>query len=439
MSDKSNSTATNSEENHIYSTTTGTLMLKMKKAGITDVELISQEMDKLRHQQIEAGIFAFDTFTCKGSDALTEVADEIGGETRQCSVWSTNLYLGLNRHPEVIKNVIQAVSTYGTGSGTSAMSGGLCLLHRKIEEKVGKMLNKESVMLFPTGFSANMGALAALCGKEDHVLIDAESHASIRDGIRLSGAGKWITFQHNSLQSLTEKLEDATQTCKGKIVVIVESAYSMSGDICPLADVVKLKDRFNFLLFVDEAHSFGIYGEGGRGLCYREGVIDRVDFITSTFSKATASIGGFVAMPRRYTSYFQWSANAYAFQACFTPGDAAAILAALNIIENDDSIVNSLHEKNLYMRKRLKQAGFDLRNSVTPVIPIYISDTKKLIKTCFELYKRNIFSVPISYPMVSQEDGRIRFIVNARHTHEQIDKTVDALSELANENALFSA
>ncbi|MEN4758134.1 aminotransferase class I/II-fold pyridoxal phosphate-dependent enzyme [Pantoea agglomerans] len=439
MSDTFNSTGNNSEDNNIYRNTTGTLMLKMKKAGITDVELISQEMDKLRSQQVEAGIFAFDTFTCNGSDALTDVADEIGAESRQCSVWSTNLYLGLNRHPEVIKSVIDAVSTFGTGSGTSAMSGGLCLLHRKIEEKVSNMLNKESVMLFPTGFSANMGALAALCGEEDHVLIDAESHASIRDGIRLSGAGKWITFAHNSLQSLREKLEASEKTCKGKIVVIVESAYSMSGDICPLTDIVKLKDRFNFLLFVDEAHSFGIYGEGGRGLCYREGIIDRVDFITSTFSKATASIGGFVAMPHRYTSYFQWSANAYAFQACFTPGDAAAILAALNIIENDNSIVFSLHEKTRYMRGRLNQAGFDLRNSETPVIPIYINDTEKLIKTCLDLYKRDIFSVPISYPMVSQEDGRIRFIVNARHTHEQIDRTVDALSELAKKNALFSA
>jgi glycine C-acetyltransferase len=319
----------------------------------------------------------------------------------------------------------------GTGCGTSAISGGMNILHRKIQAKLQDWLSKESVLLFPTGFTANMGALAALCQEGDHVLIDSESHASIRDGIRLSPARRWIAFQHNSVKDLQEKLEVSQRECTGKIIVVVESVYSMSGDICPLAQVSALKQRYDFLLFVDEAHSFGLYGAGGKGLCHQENVLENVDFLASTFSKATASIGGFVATERRFASYFQWSANAYAFQACFTPADAAAVLASLEVIESDPTIAFDLHKKNQYMRTRLRDAGFDLRNSESPIIPIYIPDTEKLLKICFELYKRGVFSVPVAYPMVAANDGRIRFIVNVRHTLEQIDRTVDSLTELA--------
>lgn len=421
----------------IYSNTTGTLMMNLKRSGLVDVDVLAQEMDSLRHKQIAAGIFSFDTFTCSGSDALTTVATELGEASRECSVWSTNLYLGLNRHPKVIESVVEAVRHFGTGCGTSAVSGGMNILHRKIENKISQWLGKEATMLFPTGYTANMGTLAALCAKDDHIIIDDESHASIRDGIKLSSARKWISFAHNSIEDLKRKLEFSKENCQGKVVVVVESAYSMSGDICPLAEIVKLKEHFDFLLFVDEAHSFGIYGDGGRGLCYREGVTDKVDFITSTFSKATASLGGFVAMSRRYSSYFQWSANAYAFQACFTPPDAAAVLASLEIIETNPDVISVLHQKKAYMRERLIKSGFDLRNSETPIIPIYINDTKKLLNICFELYKRGIFSVPVSYPMVPENDGRIRFIVNARHTYQQIDDTVDNLAQLAKKYDLF--
>ncbi|AJY13047.1 aminotransferase class I/II-fold pyridoxal phosphate-dependent enzyme [Burkholderia dolosa] len=428
-----------SHDDEIYKNTTGTLMMHLKRSGIRDVDIITEQMDALRQKQLREGIYSFDSFSCLGSDASSPIATSLNETPHDCSIWSTNLYLGLNRHPKVIEEVVGAVRRMGTGCGTSAISGGMNVLHRKIEAKLQHWLGKESVMLFPTGFTANMGALAALCQEDDHVLIDDESHASIRDGIRLSPARRWISFRHNSVEDLQRKLEISQRECKGKIVVIVESAYSMSGDICPLAEVVALKQRYDFLLFVDEAHSFGIYGDGGRGLCHQEGVTAQVDFIASTFSKATASIGGFVAMERRFASYFQWSANAYAFQACFTPADAAAVLAALEVIETEPGIARELHEKNRYMRSRLQRIGFDLRHSQTPIVPIYIPDTKKLLRICFDLYKNGVFSVPVAYPMVAENDGRIRFIVNVRHTREQIDHTVDLLGELASKHGLFDA
>jgi glycine C-acetyltransferase len=416
----------------IYANTTGTLLMRYRRNGVSDVGIIAEAMDDLRRKQLEAGIFAFDSFTRSGSDACSPMsAGAMDDPARECVIWSINHYLGLNRHPYVMARAVEALNEFGTGCGTSAISGGLNLLHRQIEAKLGDWLKKDGVMLFPTGFTANMGVLAALCQPEDHVLIDDESHASIRDGVRLSRARKWIAFQHNSIADIERKLEASSRECRGRIVVVVESAYSMSGDICPLRELVALKDRYDFLLVVDEAHSFGLYGENGRGLCHREGVTAGVDFILSTFSKATASIGGFVAMDRKYVSYFQWSSNAYAFQACFSPADAAAILAAMEVMEREPEIIASLHDKNRYMRALLVEAGFDLGTSESPIVPVYIPVTRKLLKVCFELFKSGVFSVPVAHPMVREHEGRIRFIVNARHTYEQIDKTVGLLRTLA--------
>ncbi len=423
---------------NVYTDTTGTLLMKMKKKGVTDIDRLSEAMDDLRRKQLESGIYAFDNFTDKGSDAYAGMAADLDGENRGCSVWSINHYLGLNRHPDVMEASIDAIREYGTGCGTSAISGGMNTLHKKIEHKLRQWTGKQGVMLFPTGFTANLGVIGAICQAGDHVLIDGESHASIRDGVRLSRAKRWIEFEHNSMEDIENKLRAASESGSGRIIVVVESAYSMSGDICPLQKLVALKDRYEFLLVVDEAHSFGLYGTHGQGLCHQLGVLDRVDFLTSTFSKATASIGGFVATEARYISYFQWGINAFAFQACFSPADAATTLAAMEVLEREPEIIQDLHNKNGYMRSRLRAEGFDLGASQSPIIPVYIPDTEKLLKTCFEAYRRGVFSVPIAHPMVRAHEGRIRFIVNARHTLDQIDETVDVLADLAEKYDLLA-
>jgi len=424
--------------NDIYGDTTGTLLMKFKRDGERDIELISSAMEDLRQKQIAEGIFAFDCFTDRGSDTQSRLALQYGGETRDCSIWSVNHYLGLNRHPYVIQKASEALHEFGTGCGTSAISGGMNALHKRIENKLKQWLGAESIMLFPTGFTANMGLLAAICQSNDHVLIDDESHASIRDGIRLSPARKWVSFEHNSLDDLEHKLIAARDSGVGKTIVVVESAYSMSGDICPLRRLVALKEKYDFLLMVDEAHSFGLYGEHGAGLCQQEGVLEQVDFLTSTFSKATASIGGFVACKSRYVSYLQWSSNAFAFQACFSPADAGTILAAMEVLESDPSVPARLHDNNRYMRQQLLAIGFDLGTSESPIIPVYIPNTQKLMRVCFELFKGGVFSVPIGYPMVREHEGRIRFIVNTNHTRAQIDTTAKLLGELALKYDLLS-
>jgi glycine C-acetyltransferase len=422
---------------NIYNDTTGTLLMKLKRDGVRDIETISHAMDELRKQQISAGVFGFDCFTDKGSHTHSNLSMINDGMSHECIIWSINHYLGLNRHPYVIEKAISAVRDFGTGCGTSAMSGGMNALHKQIENKLSQWLDAESIMLFPTGYTANVGLLAAICQAGDHVLIDDESHASIRDGIRLSSAKKWILFKHNSIEDLEDKLISAHTLGTGKIIVVVESAYSMSGDLCPLKQLVALKEKYPFYLIVDEAHTFGLYGQLGKGLCQQEAVLDKVDFLTSTFSKATASIGGFVATKSRYVSYLQWSANAYAFQACFSPADAGTILGAMEVIENDSKIVEKLHDNNRIMREKLLAIGFNLGNSVSPIIPIYIPNINKLMQVYFDLFKGGIFSVPIGYPMVKEKEGRIRFIVNTNHTEAQINTTTEVLRKLANKYDLL--
>jgi 7-keto-8-aminopelargonate synthetase-like enzyme len=301
-------------------------------------------------------------------------------------------------------------------------------LHKEIERRIAGMLGKGKAVLYPTGYTANLGALSAIPGKNAIVLFDHEAHASIIDGCRLSGK-PWMAFRHNDVENLEAKLKRA-QTRHDNIVVVVESAYSMSGDLCPLREIVALKKKYKFYLYVDEAHSFGIYGPEGRGYCVEQGVADEVDFIMSTLSKSTASVGGFVAARKDLCHWIMANSNSYLFQACLTPPDAAAVLASLDVISNEPEHIESLHAKNAYFRNKLTGLGFDLGNSRSPIVPIYVPEVPKLLAVSKELYEHGIFSVSVVYPAVKQTEGRLRFIVNASHSTAQIDKTVDVLAEL---------
>lgn len=308
------------------------------------------------------------------------------------------------------------------------MSGGMSSLHKQIESRLEILLGKEKVLLFPTGYTANLGAIASLVGKKDLILFDHESHASIIDGSRLSKK-EWLAFRHNNVEDLDRKLERMAPKYE-HIFVVVESAYSMSGDLAPIREIVDLKRKHKFFLYVDEAHTFGLYGEGGRGYCFDQGVLQEVDFMMSTLSKATASIGGFIATKRKFGTLMQVHANSYLFQACLSPIDAAAVLACLDEIEKDPLLMENLHSKTAYFRRGLVEAGFDLGHSKSPIVPIYIPDLSKLYSFNRELFDKGVFSVAVAYPAVKVTEGRIRFIVNGSHTQQQIDHTLAVLRDL---------
>ncbi len=404
----------------------GQVKSEMQRRGVTDVKQVAEELQRIKEEQAQAHLFASDLFTESGSDAAAAIVSGTTGERRECMVWSLNLYLGLNREPRVIERARDALTRFGTGAGTSAPSGGLSSLHHEIEARVAEMVGKPHAIVFSTGYAANLGALSALPGPNDLVLLDREAHASMIDGVKLSKR-KWGVFRHNDVRDLESKLRRYRQHHEN-VFVVVESAYSMSGDLAPLKEIAALKREHDFFLYVDEAHTFGFYGEQGRGYCYEQGVVDDVDFIMSTFSKSTASVGGFVAAEEKYCTLMQATATPYIFQACLTPPDAATILASLDEIRDEPAHAAALHDKNRRMRAALLEVGFDLGESRSPVIPVYVPDLEKLYKLCAHLYLEGIFTVPVVYPAVGVNEGRIRFIVNAHHTEAQIDKTVSILA-----------
>lgn len=372
-----------------------------------------------------------------GYDRFLKYSSGSGGvvvadlEEKDCSIWSINHYLGLNRHPYVIAKAKESLDIYGTGCGTSAMSGGHSQLHKNLIKRIAAKLNKEEVVLYSTGFTANSGAIASICSLPNTlILIDRDCHISITDGCKASGA-KLLPFKHNSTEDLERKLERYSGNYEN-VLVVAESIYSMSGDIAPLQKIVQLKKKYNFLFFVDEAHTFGIYGDAGAGLCNELGIQDDVDFISTTLSKATASIGGVIATTKEFAAMLKWSST-HGFQASIPPADVATIDACLDLIDNEVSIVKSLMEKSEYCRKQMLALGLDLGHSlVGPILPVYIRDYDLLREIEKELFDNNIFTVAVIPPAVKSSKVRFRFIINNSHTKEQIDHLIRVLEGVVN-------
>ena len=405
----------------------GEVLFYLKKGNINNIDERAGYVQDFIDSANQGIGYEYDRFMELGAANFAHVVTEHSGSKKECILWCVNHYLSLNRNANVIEKAVQDLRRYGTGCGTSASSCGMSSLHKQIEQKVAQLVGKEKALLFPTGFTANAAAIAYLAGKNDLIIFDRESHASIINGLKLAEA-KWISFKHNNVQDLAAKLGKYGNSYQN-IFVIVESAYSMSGDLAPLREIVALKESHNFYLYVDEAHTFGLYGDKGQGYCHEQGVTDQVDFIMATLSKATASIGGFVAAREKYCSLLKWS-DPYVFQACIPPADASVILACLDEIEGNPAIIQDLHEKNRYMRNLLTAKGFNLGASQSPIIPIFIEDHQKLQLVVRELYEEGIYSTPICFPAVKVNEGRIRLILNAAHTREHIETTVDALERI---------
>ena len=400
----------------------------LNKDGIYDLRAIAKEFYEQKTHLDKLGQWTHDRYLKQSSHARGKVRTESSPYFKDCSVWSINHYLGLNRHPYVIKKAQEATAIYGTGCGTSAMSGGHSQLHKNLQKRFAQILSKEECLLFPTGFTANTGTIAALCkGSETLIIIDRDSHASIIDGCRASQS-KYIPFKHNSVQDLEQKLKRYS-TKHVNLLVVIESAYSMEGDIAPLEKIVALKEKYNFLLYVDEAHTFGFYGKNGSGLCNQLGVADDVDFIMTTLSKSTASIGGIVATTKEFATFLRWSTS-YLFQAAIPAADVAVANACLDLISTQPEIIESLWAKTHYLRQRLLDLGFDIGKSESPVIPVYVRDSDILKKMEKDLYKQGIFTIAIQYPIVKVSEVRFRFIVNNSHTLRDIDHLIAVLYDL---------
>ena len=410
----------------------GKLVRSLKAGEIKSIDKIAHLVYMGIAAQERDGIFPYNRYMKNGSGVVSAVVSNNRTERKDCIVWSSNHYLGLNRHPDVINYAVKILQENGTGCGTSAVSGGFSSVHKELERELASLCGKPEAVLFATGYTTNLGTISSLAGKGDLILIDRDIHASIIDGSIMSKADLRI-FKHNDPYHLEKLLKSAREKKYNNIFVITESVFSMTGEEAPLLDYCRLKEKYGFLLYVDEAHSFGFYGNKGAGFCDHIGCSGKVDFFMSTLSKATASVGGFIGSEKHYCSYLRVNSNPYLFQACLTPVDAAVTVAALKVIRTDGSIAKRLWNNTRLFRRLLVERGFFVGKGTSPIVPLFVSDEAKLSVLCKRLFENNIFTNWVSYPVVPRKKGRLRFLVTASHTEEQIGRTVSVLTKLSDE------
>lgn len=403
----------------------GLLKRKMYEQGCFELSEITSEYLKKQNELEKNENWYYDATLIGGSNHRSKVLNS--NTSKNMTIWSINHYLGLNRDEQLINAGIEAFSKYGTGSGTSAMSGGHCELHKEIQHRFSEIFKKEESLLYSTGFTANLGAISGLMGgscSHNLIIIDQECHASIIDGCKLSGA-KFIRFKHNDINDLCRKLEKYHDKYTN-IMVAIESVYSMSGDQAPMKEIAKLKDNYKFILYVDESHSFGMYGDNGAGLASELDVLDSVDVIMTTLSKSCASVGGIVSTSSQYCSLLRWSSS-YIYQASIPPHSAAVVLESLKRI-NQGIEKNILENKVKYFRQLLVEKNFKTGGSGA-IVPVYVDDDKlKFFEK--ELFDNNIYTVAIQYPIVALGMARFRFIINASHTYDELDNLLNILLKI---------
>ncbi len=337
----------------------------------------------------------------------------------------SNNYLGLANHPEVKKAAIEAIEEFGVGAGAVRSIAGTNDLHQKLEEKVARFKHMESSLVYQGGLLANAGTIPQLVGKQDFVLSEELNHASIIDGVRLSGAKRGV-YKHLDMTDLEAKLKENKGTSR-RTLVISDGVFSMDGDLAPLPEIVELSEQFGAMSYVDDAHGEGVLGDHGRGICDHFNVSSRIDVEMGTFSKAIGSMGGFVAGSADLIEYLKRKARPFLFSSGLNPGDTAAVLKAIEIMERDDSYLKKLWDNAALLKKKLQDAGFDTGSTKTPITPVMIGDEKKTLELSGMLYsEEKVFASPIVYPTVAQGTARIRLMPSAVHSSDDIDFAVDA-------------
>jgi 8-amino-7-oxononanoate synthase len=346
----------------------------------------------------------------------------------------SNNYLGLTSHPEVKAAAIAAIEKYGTGCAGSRLLNGTLDVHVQLEEKIARFMNREAALVFSTGYQVNVGVLSCLLGRHDVALMDAMNHASLIDGVRLS-FGKSLKFRHNDVTDLEKKLSLIDER-KGKLIV-VDGVFSMEGDITPLPEIVRLAKKHEARVFVDEAHSLGVFGEKGRGIAEHFGLEDDVDLVMGTFSKSFATVGGFIAGDANTVDYIQHTARSQMFSAAIPPSAVAAVSTAIDICEAEPDRRARLWENTEYMRRELQGLGFETCGSQSPVIPLLTGDDATTFTMAMRLQEEGVFVNPVMTPAVPPGHGVIRTSYMATHKREHLDQALGSIAKVGRELSII--
>jgi 8-amino-7-oxononanoate synthase len=367
----------------------------------------------------------------------SEQDTEVTIDGKPVLMFGSNSYLGLTNHPKLKEAAQAAVRKYGTGCAGSRFLNGTLRIHVELEEKLADYLKKEAVLLYSTGFQANLGGIAPLANRHDVIIIDEMVHASIIDGTRLS-FGKVMKYRHNDMASLEKQLQRADDDkTTGSKIIIVDGIFSMEGDIANIPGITRLAEEYGATVIVDDAHSIGVIGHNGTGAGSHFGLHHKVDIMIGTFSKSLASLGGFVAADRDLIDYLKHNSRSLIFSASMTPASAAATLAAVEIIQTEPERIEKLWQNTHYAMAQLKSAGFEIGHTESPILPIYIRDDMKTFQFARMMADDGVFVNPVVSPAVRSTDSLVRFSLMATHSFAQIDQALDIMTRNAKLLDLF--
>lgn len=359
---------------------------------------------------------------------------EVEMEGHKVLMFGSNAYTGLTGDQRIIDAAKAALDKYGSGCAGSRFLNGTLDLHIQLEKELAEFEGKDDCLCLSTGFSVNAGVIPAVVGRGDYIICDDRDHASIVDGRRLSFA-KQLHYKHNDMEDLENLLK--TLPYEAVKLIVVDGVFSMEGDLCKLPEIVELKHKYNCSVMVDEAHGLGVFGKEGRGVCDYFGLTDEVDLIMGTFSKSLASIGGFIASDSDTINFLRHTCRTYIFSASNTPAATAAALEALHILKQEPERIEALWKVTNYALRRFREEGFEIGDTESPIIPLYVHDVDKTFLVTKLAFDAGVFINPVIPPACAPQDTLVRFALMATHTEEQVERGVQALAKIFREQNII--
>lgn len=347
---------------------------------------------------------------------------------------SSNNYLGLANHPKLVSAMVTATEKYGAGSGAVRTIAGTMSIHMELEARLAAFKKTEAVVVFQSGFTANAGTVSAILNKDDVIISDELNHASIIDGCRLSKAPIKV-FPHKDIDAARKILKDLPAAQKK--LLITDGVFSMDGDLGPLPALCDLADEFGCIMMVDDAHASGVFGKNGRGTIDHFNMHGRVDIQVGTLSKALGSLGGYVAGTRDFIDFLYHRARPFLFSTSHPPGVAAACIAALDILEGEPELIDRLWDNTRFFKQGLESLGFNTGISESPITPVIAGEGALAMKLSDRLFQEGVFASGIAFPTVARDKARVRTIVSAAHTREELQYALDVFKKVGSELGLI--
>ena len=383
---------------------------------------------RVPQEYIDKGVYPY------FKEITSKQGPEVVMDGRKMLMFGSNAYTGLTGDPRVIEAGKAALDKYGSGCAGSRFLNGTLDIHVQLEKELAEYEHKDAALCFSTGFTVNSGVIPTIVGRGDYLICDDRDHASIVDGRRLSFATQ-LHYKHNDMADLERILEKLPHDAIK--LIVVDGVFSMEGDLAKLPEIVELKHKYNCSILVDEAHGLGVFGEGGQGVCHHFGVQDEIDLIMGTFSKSLASIGGFIASDWDTINYLRHTSRTYIFSASDTPAATACALEALHIIENEPERRQHLWDVTNFALKRFREEGFEIGDTESPIIPLYVRDNTKTFLVTKLAFDAGVFINPVVPPACAPQDTLVRFALMATHTKEHVERGVQVLKKIFVEQGII--